>query len=380
MAESKYKGLLYSPEVLGGIGLLTSGLSGGSPDRALPSLLQGMQTAAMFRKQEDEDEKQRLIKEYADQVPADQKNAFLIAPGKWLEKNVFNKNKDRKIVKGKDGYNYFLNGDRVLPGVVKEDPPQFQGFTKDGEKPKAVDLSTKDGQAESRKLLENDWIPTNVSVQASSVNAINSKGTNTKLEKEIVDAKGLSVPLSVMKNQFEPGFLTYKGELGSEWSQFRERMGFGKDDSLQKFTARRNQWLAANNQFFNNYRKAITGVAAGEKEIGYLKQSIPSDDDSASVYMAKLDQQIIFNKKLIERNERALKEGIIPELDSEGKPTGKYKDFLSKKENAIQVSKEEVINMAKAYKEAEFSEKITQFKLIQDFGEETVGKYFNLLK
>mgnify|MGYP003650916686 FL=1 len=36
--------------------------------------------------------------------------------------------------------------------------------------------------------------------------------------------------------------------------------------------------------------------------------------------------------------------------------------------------------MAKAYKEAEFSEKITQFKLIQDFGEETVGKYFNLLK
>ena len=93
MAESKYKGLLYSPEVLGGIGLLTAGLSGGAPDRALPSLLQGMQTAAMFRKQEDEDEKQKLIKEYADQVPADQKNAFLIAPKQWLAKNVFNKDK-----------------------------------------------------------------------------------------------------------------------------------------------------------------------------------------------------------------------------------------------------------------------------------------------
>ena len=103
MSESKYKGLLYSPEVLGGIGLLTSGLSGGNPGQALPSLIQGMQTAAMFRKQEDEDEKQRLIKEYADQVPADQKNAFLIAPGKWLEKNVFNKNKDRKIIKDASG-------------------------------------------------------------------------------------------------------------------------------------------------------------------------------------------------------------------------------------------------------------------------------------
>ena len=97
MAESKYKGLLYSPEVLGGIGLLTAGLSGGSPDRALPSLLQGMQTAAMFRKQEDEDEKQKLIKEYADQVPADQKNAFLIAPKQWLDKNVFAKDKSAKF-------------------------------------------------------------------------------------------------------------------------------------------------------------------------------------------------------------------------------------------------------------------------------------------
>ena len=29
-----YKGLLYSPEVLGGIGLLTAGLSGKAPDTA----------------------------------------------------------------------------------------------------------------------------------------------------------------------------------------------------------------------------------------------------------------------------------------------------------------------------------------------------------
>ena len=61
MAESKYKGLLYSPEVLGGIGLLTAGLSGGSPDKALPSLLQGMQTAAMFRKQEDEEDRKSVV-------------------------------------------------------------------------------------------------------------------------------------------------------------------------------------------------------------------------------------------------------------------------------------------------------------------------------
>ena len=31
MADSPFKGLLYSPEVLGGIGLLTAGLSGQNP-------------------------------------------------------------------------------------------------------------------------------------------------------------------------------------------------------------------------------------------------------------------------------------------------------------------------------------------------------------
>ena len=48
MAESPFKGLLYSPEVLGGIGLLTAGLSGQNPGAALPNLIQGMKTASML--------------------------------------------------------------------------------------------------------------------------------------------------------------------------------------------------------------------------------------------------------------------------------------------------------------------------------------------
>jgi hypothetical protein len=348
--EDKFKGLLYSPEVLGGIGLLTSGLSGGSPDKALPSLLQGMQTASLFKKQKTEDEKQRLIKEYGDQVPESDKALFKIAPEKYIA------------------------------AKFKDSAFSAKTFTKKGKEPIGIDTSTTSGKAEARALLKDGWIQTNVGVNSTSIAGVNSKGTNTKLEKEIVDAKGLAVPLSVMKNQFEPEFLTYKGEIGAGFSSFREKMGLGKDDSLQKFTARRNQWLAANNQFFNNYRKAITGVAAGEKEIGYLKQSIPSDDDSASVYMAKLDQQILFNKKLIARNEQAILAGVTPEVDGDGNATGKWKEYLQREENKIKVSKDEVSKMAQAYKDAGFSEKISQFKLIQDFGEETYKQYFNLIK
>ena len=68
--EDKFKGLLYSPEVLGGIGLLTSGLSGGSPDKALPSLLQGMQTASLFKKQKTEKMKKPLTKRHNNKKPS----------------------------------------------------------------------------------------------------------------------------------------------------------------------------------------------------------------------------------------------------------------------------------------------------------------------
>jgi len=39
---------------------------------------------------------------------------------------------------------------------------------------------------------------------------------------------------------------------------------------------RQAKFKAENNKFFNQYRKSITGVAAGEKEIEMLTKSIPN--------------------------------------------------------------------------------------------------------
>ena len=41
---------------------------------------------------------------------------------------------------------------------------------------------------------------------------------------------------------------------------------------------RQAEFKAENNKFFNEYRKGITGVAAGEKEIEMLTKSIPTAD------------------------------------------------------------------------------------------------------
>ena len=56
------KSLLYSPEVLGGLSILTQGLAGKSPEVVMPSLMQGVQTASAMSKFEDEEDKKHYFK------------------------------------------------------------------------------------------------------------------------------------------------------------------------------------------------------------------------------------------------------------------------------------------------------------------------------
>jgi hypothetical protein len=275
MAESKYKGLLYSPEVLGGIGLLTAGLSGGAPDRALPSLLQGMQTAAMFRKQEDEDEKQRLIKEYADQVPADQKNAFLIAPKQWLDKNVFAKDKSAK-------FETFLSAD--------------------GKDRQTINTNTSDGLKRATDLTKGGYNKISQSISGKNTSDLTtlSKKTTGDIEKKLLSGTQLQDNLVLQEIQFQPEFLTVQGKAKYKVLKAKDLAGLQLDADEAAYLGNYSEWQQTNLQYFNQYRKEITGVAAGEKEMSWLQDSIPSERDTPTTYQAKLKNQMMIQKQVIE--------------------------------------------------------------------------------
>ena len=97
MAESPFKGLLYSPEVLGGIGLLTAGLSGQNPSVAVPQLLQGMKTASMFQAMEDEEEKRKFIKEFGSSIPEEDQAFFKAYPKVYLQNKYKKKDKPQVV-------------------------------------------------------------------------------------------------------------------------------------------------------------------------------------------------------------------------------------------------------------------------------------------
>ncbi len=327
MAESKYKGLLYSPEVLGGIGLLTAGLSGGSPNQALPSLLQGMQTASLFRKQEDEEEKRQLIETYADQVPADQKAAFKIAPAKWLEKNVFNK-------EPKANYVNFKKGSKVV----------------------SLDLSLPSDLVKSRELTKDGWTKFTQGVTSTSVDGL-SKGASTEVDKQIVSGELLLGELEYTQNVFRDEFATYPGQVKYKALKALERTNpKALSQTDKQYISSYSRWEQASLQYFNQYRKLITGVAAGEKEIGWLESSIPSAKDSPSIYKAKIKNQIEIQKRVIE-NARKFKKFGTGELysvgkDAKGNEVKQYsEEFLEyMKKNKIAPTGAEIDNLVKSYK------------------------------
>mgnify|MGYP003641587218 FL=1 len=320
MAESKYKGLLYSPEVLGGIGLLTAGLSGASPDKALPSLMQGMQTASMFRKQEDEEEKRRFIKEYESQVPPDQLAAFKAFPQEWVKQNLFANKK-----------------------------PNFKTFVDlNSNKRLGFNLSNKDEFAALTKF-RNDK-NTNV-IEAPSMDKTSDFAKNQKgLQDTVINNTNLLNNLNRQDIMFKDEFLSAKGKIKFEYLLKKDELasisGIELTQDERGFLNRRSSWLQLSQQYFNDYRKAVTGVAAGEKEIGWIQESIPSDKDTPATYRAKIKNQKIIQQKLIDNANLFLKtEGKAAMVD--GEYTKEYLNYIKGK---VTPSGEMIDNKMKAYK------------------------------
>ena len=92
MAKFDLRGLLYSPEVLGGLGLLGAGLQGKSPSAALPSLLQGIQTSSIYGKLQDEEKKRKYIQKYGETIPEGvERDLFNLDPTTYIKNKLTQK-------------------------------------------------------------------------------------------------------------------------------------------------------------------------------------------------------------------------------------------------------------------------------------------------
>lgn len=357
MAESPFKGLLYSPEVLGGIGLLTAGLSGQNPSAALPNLIQGMKTASMFSAMEQEEEKKKLIKDYADKVPEEDKALFKAFPLEYLKKNEFATPKAAK-------FTTFINAD--------------------GDK-QTLNISTKDGLAKATELTANGYDIVSQSIAGKSVDDLTQKSNKTKLAETVIKGTDLLSNLKRQELLFDDEFLTIDGKVKFEFLKQKDKVANLTKKPLtveeRGYLDRYSTWLQTNQQYFNDYRKSVTGVAAGEKEIGWIQESIPSDKDTPATFKAKLKNQIIIQEKLINNAKEFLATKGKSATNDKGEYTKEYLDYIKGK---VKPSGEMIENLMISYAMSGYDEDTIKGLLTDEYKgidwEEIYETYYNAKK
>lgn len=146
-----------------------------------------------------------------------------------------------------------------------------------------------------------------------------TKPTANKVQDSILDAETALSGLDSIANSFSGDYLTYQGRAKAFGGRLLDKAGMEND--MTRFNASRTKMRNEVNQFFNQYRKDITGAAASEKELEQLKDSILNEDMGPAEFKAAYDQFNAKIRKNLELNKRTARGGV------DVAPGDKYKDM-----------------------------------------------------
>ena len=170
-----------------------------------------------------------------------------------------------------------------------------------------------------------------------SIRSVSSDPTNAVKSDTMKDLKEKEMDLNQLANirsQFDPKQLTYAGRAGRASSALAEVSrgipvlgqvsellagsitGQSPEDrgkALEKSTA----YINSVEQYFNKYRKEITGAAAADKELARLRESLLNKDMSPSEFKGSLDQLVKRITGEADYNKKILREGqdLTPQGD-----------------------------------------------------------------
>lgn len=146
-----------------------------------------------------------------------------------------------------------------------------------------------------------------------------TKPTANKVQDNILAAESALSSLDSIAGSFSGDYLTYQGRAKALGGRLLDKAGM--DNDLTKFNASRTKLRNEVNQFFNQYRKEITGAAASEKELEQLKDSMMNEDMGPAEFKAAYDQFNAKTRKNLELNKRTARGGV------DVAPGKKYQDM-----------------------------------------------------
>lgn len=170
----------------------------------------------------------------------------------------------------------------------------------------------------------------NITIGKGSLNNM-SKKTQGTLEGDILSGQDALDQLNMIEATFEEDFYTIGGKSEAWLKNFFNKMDASQVDAFTQRKGVHDQYVL---QYFNAYRKWVTGVASGEKEMAWIQRSIPSSKDSPMTFQSKLKSIKAYTEKAIARQKLALNKGLNIEpigYNDKGMPIfdPAYKKFLN---------------------------------------------------
>jgi len=181
-----------------------------------------------------------------------------------------------------------------------------------------------------------------------SIASLSVDPTSTVKSETMKDLKGREIglqKLAVIRDKFDPNYFTYANAAGrgaaataelskgipglEQATELAAGVLTGKNpEERGKDLQGATTYFNSVQQFFNDYRKEITGAAAAEKELARLEASFINKDLSASQFKGALDQLVGKYTSEAEFNKNVLRQGLdtAPRDDKRQRleATGKY--------------------------------------------------------
>lgn len=130
------------------------------------------------------------------------------------------------------------------------------------------------------------------------------------LQKDIISLENTQQQLGNIKETFSADFLTFQGKFAGAFSSLKAKANVDLSNEERQFLRGKVQFENRVEQFFNLYRKEITGAQAAVAELDRLKKSMLNVDQDPVSFQASLDVAIDEMKRGLRLKRRFLREGI----------------------------------------------------------------------
>lgn len=139
-----------------------------------------------------------------------------------------------------------------------------------------------------------------------------SSSNVSDMQKKVTSAIDSVAKLQSIEKAFDPKFLTYTGKGKQKLLSVAEKAGVDLSREQQNALAKHREFIEGVEQFFNAYKKEITGAAAAVSEIQQLKESIINPDLSPTEFKASFDRLKREAVRTINIQNELLAKGISP--------------------------------------------------------------------